>query len=208
MNLAYSLGDEVSRTCVIFAMCCAVGGVVGFMIGGVGRCRSISGIIHSPVLVHLLPHSIVRPLYLIVHPILLNVTSQPALQRLTTEMRECDARLGSMWACRACSGRASMSNLHVCVVQMRSPFGSWARMGAFVGCLSVKGAVVVRKWLLAPESTIAQSHAVLSLSEMVLSNDVWVGVELCVGSVTDALLINCLFLHKMFAPNRQYWYPW
>jgi hypothetical protein len=81
-------------------------------------------------------------------------------------------------------------------------------MGAFVGCLSVKGAVVVRKWLLAPESTIAQSRVVFSLSEMVLSNDVWVGVKLCVGSVTDALLINCLFLHKMFTPNRQYWYPW
>ena len=81
-------------------------------------------------------------------------------------------------------------------------------MGAFVGCLSVNGAVVVRKWLLAPESTIAQLRVVFSLSEIVLSNDVWVGVELCVDSVIDALLINCLFLHKMFAPNRQYWYPW
>jgi len=81
-------------------------------------------------------------------------------------------------------------------------------MGAFVGCLSVKGAVVVRKWLLALESTIAQLRVVFSLSEIVLSNDVWVGVELCVDSVIDALLINCLFLHKMFAPNRQYWYPW
>ena len=99
-------------------------------------------------------------------------------------------------------------SLHVCVVQMRSPFGSWARMGAFVGCLSVNGAVVVRKWLLAPESTIAQLRVVFLLSEIVLSNDVWVGVELCVDSVIDALLINCLFLHKMFAPNRQYWYPW
>ena len=77
MNLAYLLGEDVSRTCMIFAMCCWVGVGVGFMMGSVGcvPLLSYNGIIHSPVLVHFLPHSIVRPLYLIVHPILLNVTS-------------------------------------------------------------------------------------------------------------------------------------
>jgi len=81
-------------------------------------------------------------------------------------------------------------------------------MGEFVGCMSVNGAVVVRKWLLAPESTIAHSCEVSSVSMTVLSNGVWMGVELCVESVTDALLINCSFLHKTFTPNHQYWYPW
>ena len=100
MNLAYSLGEDVSRTCMIFAMCCVVGAGVGVMVGGAGcvPLLSYNGIIHSPVLVHFLPHSIVCLLYLIVHPILLNVTSQPALQRLTTEISEWDERLGSTWA--------------------------------------------------------------------------------------------------------------
>jgi len=100
MNLAYLLGGDVSRTCMIFAMCCWVGVGVGFMMGSVGcvPLLSYNGIIHSPVLVHFLPHSIVRPLYLIVHPILLNVTSQPALQRLTMEISEWDERLGSTCA--------------------------------------------------------------------------------------------------------------
>jgi hypothetical protein len=43
------------------------------------------------------------------------------------------------------------------VVQIVSPFGNFARIGVAAGCMFVKGAVVVRKWLLAPESMIAQS---------------------------------------------------
>jgi hypothetical protein len=43
------------------------------------------------------------------------------------------------------------------VVQIVSPFGNFARIGVVAGCMFVNGAVVVRKWLLAPESMIAQS---------------------------------------------------
>ena len=77
-------------------------------------------------------------------------------------------------------------------------------MGKFVGFMSVNGAVVVRKWLLAPESTIAHSCELSLVSVTVLSNGVRAGVELCVVFVTHALLIKCSFLHKTFAPNRQY----
>jgi hypothetical protein len=52
--------------------------------GGVGQ----RGIIHNPVRVHLLPQRITFPRYMIVHPILVKTTLQPALHRVTTEIRE------------------------------------------------------------------------------------------------------------------------
>jgi hypothetical protein len=63
--------------------------------GGVGQ----RGIIHNPVQVHLLPQKMILPQYVIVHPILVKATLQPALHRVTTEMREWEARPGIMWAC-------------------------------------------------------------------------------------------------------------
>ncbi len=98
-----------------------------------------------PVLVHLCPQMIVFPLNLIVQPILLKVTSHPALQRLTTEMSECDAKCGSTCACRARLGKWSSCNVHVCVVHIVSLFGSFAQIGDDAGCMLSKGAAVVRK---------------------------------------------------------------
>ncbi len=72
-------------------------------------------------------------------------------------MSKCDARFGSTCACRAFSGKCSSSNVHVCVVQIVSPFGIFAQIGVVAGCMFVNGAAVVRKWLLAPESMMAQS---------------------------------------------------
>ena len=154
----YSFGVDVSRMCVMLASSGnGTGGSVGVFVGGARLVASLSGIIHRPVLVHLCPQMIDFPLYFIVHPILLKITSHPALQRLTTEMSECDARCGSTCACRARSGKWLSCNVHVCVVQIVSPFGNFARIGIVAVCMLLKGAAVVRKWLLAPESTMAQS---------------------------------------------------
>ena len=89
------------------------------------------------------------------HPILPKVISQRALQSMRTEMREWDAKLGIMWGWAAV-GSAGISNVHVCVDVMRSPLGSRATMGLVVGVMLVAGAIDVRKWLVAPESRIAQ----------------------------------------------------
>ena len=152
MNRAYSAVVEVASTLAAIAMGrSVVGAVVGVAGGGV----TVRGIIQSPVRVHLLAHSTVRPRYEIVHPILPKVISQPALQSVTTEMREWDAKLGMMWARRAAAGSAGISNVHVCVDVTRSPLGSRATMGLVVGVMLVAGAIDVRKWLVAPESRIA-----------------------------------------------------
>ena len=54
------------------------------------------GIIQRPVVVHLLPYTIVLPQYVILHPIMVNCTSHPASHTLVTESNECDARPGMM----------------------------------------------------------------------------------------------------------------
>ncbi len=141
----YIPGVDVSRMCVMFAMV-GVGMSPGVFGDNVGPTSVLlSGIIHSPVLVHLCAHMIVFPRCVMVHPILVNVTSHPALQRLTTESSECDARLGSTCACRAFSGSWSSSSVHVWVVHILSPFGSFALIGVTVGCMLSNGATLVRK---------------------------------------------------------------
>ena len=44
----------------------------------------------------------------------------------------------------------------MCVDVTRSPLGIWAVNGLMVGVMSMTGAVVIRKWLVLPESNIAQ----------------------------------------------------
>ncbi len=71
-------------------------------------------------------------------------------------MREWDTKLGMMWARQAGAGSAGMFNVHVCVGITRSTLGSRATMGLVVGVMLVAGAVNMRKWLVAPESRMAQ----------------------------------------------------
>ena len=97
-------------------------GFVGVLVGFV--VVSLTGTIHKPVLVHLLPVSTILPLYLTMQPILLKVTSQPALHSLTTDSRECDAKPGMMWPSRAFVGNLGRSRLHVCIEVTCPPSGS------------------------------------------------------------------------------------
>ena len=61
----------------------------------------VIGIIQRPVVLHFLPHTIVLPRCVMVQPIIVNSTLQPALQSLVTDSSECDARPSMMWPCRA-----------------------------------------------------------------------------------------------------------
>jgi hypothetical protein len=67
-----------------------------------------------------------------------------------------------MWAARALGGRVGMSRVHVCVECTRAPFGRCEIMGVVVGRILVAGASVVRKWLVAPESSMAHLLIVLA----------------------------------------------
>ncbi len=63
------------------------GGMARLMLvanGGMGQ----RGIIRKPVRVHLLPQRMILVECVIVHPILVKATLQPALYRVTMEMRE------------------------------------------------------------------------------------------------------------------------
>ena len=116
-----------------------------------------SGSIQRPVRVHFRPQSITRPRYLTTQPILVNETSHPALHNFTTDNRECAASPGMTCAILALAGSAGIGSWHVCVDLILSPFGSCTDIGVIASMTSFAGAVAKRKWLVAPESKIAQS---------------------------------------------------
>ena len=75
-----------------------VGGCAADVLEGVVVAVAASGINHSPVRVNLLAHRTMRPRCKMVHTILVNPISKPALHSVTTKMREWDAKLGMTWA--------------------------------------------------------------------------------------------------------------
>ena len=107
----------------------------------------VSGIIQSPVRVHLLHLTIVLPLYLISQEISLMSTSHPALHNVTTDTNECDANPGTMCAVLAACGSNGRFNLAIWLELTISPFGSVTVSGVLAILLSTTGAVDSRKWL-------------------------------------------------------------
>ncbi len=91
------------------------------------------------------------------------------MHKLTTDRSECEARPGMMWAAQACGGNEGMLMVHVCVECTRSPLGRWAMVGMVLGTMLVAGALVVRKWLVAPESSMAH-HLMVLASVLVVFN--------------------------------------
>ena len=89
------------------------------------------GTIHKPVLVHFSPVSTILPLCFTMQPILLKITSHPALHSFITERRECDAKPGMMWPRRAFVGNSGRSRVHVWVDVTCPPSGKRTFRGAF-----------------------------------------------------------------------------
>ncbi len=102
------------------------------------------------------------------NPIFVKLMVQPALHIITTESSKWEARPGMMWADRASGGNNGMLSVHVCIECTRLPFGRRAMMGMVIGRMLVAGALVVRKWLVAPESRMAHHLMVLASVLIVL----------------------------------------
>ena len=62
-----------------------------------------------------------------------------------------------MCAILALAGSSEMARVHVCVELTRAPSGSFTLSGFFASWLSLLGAAMTKKWLVAPESRIAHS---------------------------------------------------
>jgi hypothetical protein len=166
MSQAYLVVEDVAST--------LVANVEMDLVVGVGPVAWLSviwvmGTIYKLVQVHLWPHTIVRPGYMMVQLILVKVTMHPVLHIVTMERRECDTRPVMMWAAQAAGKRSSRSRVHVCVECTLSPLVRRAMRGAAAGSMSVAGASIVRKWLVAPESRMAHRLMVATLVGMVLT---------------------------------------
>ncbi len=170
-------GVEVAAT--LAAMVLKGNAVVGGVLGGLLVCR---GIIHKPVHMHLLPHRIVQPQCIIVHPIFMKRTLHPALQSVTTLTRECNAKPGMMWARCTVAGRPGKSSKQVCMDCTWLPLGRHAIMVFLANCTLLTRAPVVRKLLVALESKMAHllmvSMSMLTVQRRVAAARAYlVGVE-------------------------------
>ncbi len=89
--------------------------------------------------------------------ILMKVTVQPALHMVTTERRECNASPGMMCAAQVPGGRLGRLRVQV-----------WVDCAFTVaGMMLAAGALVVKKWLVAPELRMAQLLMVVASVKIV-----------------------------------------
>ena len=86
--------------------------------------------------------------------IFVKVTVHPALHIVTMQSNKCNAWPGKTLDAWAPAGRSGKSKVQVCVVCTLSPFGRRAMRGTAARTMFVAGALVVKKWLIAPESSI------------------------------------------------------
>jgi hypothetical protein len=100
--------------------------------------------------------------------IFVKVTMHPALHIVMTESKECDARLGMTWAAWVPAGRSGKLRVQVCVDCTLSPFGRRVMRGTAARTMIVAGALVVKKWLVAPESRMAHCFMVVASTLIVL----------------------------------------
>ena len=134
---------------------------------GVGELVGFSAIIQSLVRVHFFPVGIVFPLYLTLTSYLVNVISQPASHRVTTETSECAARPGMTYPCRALEGRSGIFRRHFSFDFTLLPSGKVTVIWSSVSPSFVASALVMRKLLVAPESSIAHWWILSFVSVMV-----------------------------------------
>jgi hypothetical protein len=79
------------------------------------------------------------------------VTAHPALHIVLTKSNQCDARPGITWAARAPAGRSGKLRVQVCVDCTLTLFVRPAMRDTAARTMFVAGALVVKKWLVAPE---------------------------------------------------------
>ncbi len=128
----------------------------------------VRGTIHKPARVHLLQQMMIRLWQLMVQLILVKVTGvHPVLHMVMMESNQCDARPGITWATRAPVRRSGRLRVQVCVDCTLSLLGRQAMRGTVARTMLVAGALVVRKWLVAPKSRMAH-HLMVAASTLIV----------------------------------------
>jgi hypothetical protein len=99
--------------------------------------------------------------------ILVKVAMHPVLHIVMMESNKCDARPGITRAVRALARRSGKSRVQMCVDCTLSPFGRRAIRGTAATTIFVAGALVVKKWLVAPESRMVH-HLMVAASTLIV----------------------------------------
>ena len=103
------------------------------------------------------PSSTTLPLYVTTTQCLRKYTPHPASVSCTTDTSDRDANPGMTWPIPAVIGSCGRSGSRTCVDFSVEPSGIVTVTGFFVGVTFVAVASMTRKWLVAPESSTAQS---------------------------------------------------
>ena len=151
--------------------------LIASIVMSVGVIFWLKGIIHKPVLLHFSPSRTILPLYVTMQFIFVKITVHPALHNFTTDIKACEFNPGTIWASLALSGSVGMSNSHISLVCICSPFGSVTLIGFVVGLRLIAGEFTIRKWLVAPESKMAHCSTLSLLIHIVCSWGFELGVE-------------------------------
>ena len=143
----------------------------------VGVVFWLKGTIHKPVLLHFSPSRTILPRYITMQFIFVKITMHPALHNFTTDTKACEFNPGTMWASLALVGSVGMSNSHISLVLICSPFGSVTLIGFVAGLRLLVGEFNIRKLLVAPESMMAHCLTLSLLIHIVCNCGFGVGIE-------------------------------
>ena len=110
------------------------------------------------------PSSTNLPLYVTVTQCLRKYTPHPASVSCTTDISDHDAHHGMMWPILAAIVSYGRSSLRTCVDLSIEPSSMVRVTGFSTGGIYVPVASMTRKWLVAPESSTAQSLLVSFLT--------------------------------------------
>lgn len=145
-----SLAVCVSKVERWFTLC------VGWCVGD-DSCFAFGTLIctvHSPPAVRVPRVTILGP-YRTMTVVLSKVAMHPASHSWPIESKDPDFMLGKMWARHALDGTYGNGIMPVCVDVMKLPSGKRTWIGGFACCMSVHGPLTMKKFPLAPVSTIA-----------------------------------------------------
>jgi hypothetical protein len=84
------------------------------------------------------------------------------------ERSECECKEGNTWARHTDDGRPGMGSMPVWVLLMWAPSGRLTAILVVAGVIAVRSLVTLKKWPLAPESSISDGGGVDGLELLIL----------------------------------------
>ena len=157
-------------------------------------CFFAVGTIRKPVLMSFAACITVLLRYFTLHVVSVATTWQPVLHSLATDISKWFVSPGRMWPTCAFCESSGRSSSHACDVLAIWLLGRDTRIGLMAFCLFVTGAAAVRKWLVAPESSITQRFASCFVKFTTLSSAATAYLHVLIFGGRGVVSMRCRFV--------------